>query len=111
MHGTSFIVCLYALTNSASSSLIIVGVQYAHRPPLGIIRFAANETATDIGPTSASEVEESNGSIIPWKISNKYYTADVHFESITIDQYLPRRNEFDGVPAVVFVWNRDQVCP
>jgi len=31
MHGTSFTVCFYALTNAASGSLIIVGAQYACR--------------------------------------------------------------------------------
>lgn len=77
--------------------------------PSGIIRFAANETAADIGPAATSAVQESSGSTAPWRISNKYYTADVHFESMSIDQYLHRRNEFDGVPAVLFAWIRGQV--
>jgi hypothetical protein len=54
-------------------------------------------------------VEESSGLTTPWKISNKYYTADVHFEGMTIDRYLSKRSEFDGVPAVLFAWNRGEV--
>jgi len=91
-----------------SGSLTVSGAETLH-PCLGIIRFAANETGTDVDPTPTSAVEESSGSTIPWRISNKYYTADVHFESITTDQYLTRRSEFDGVPAVSFVWDRGQV--
>ena len=40
---------------------------------------------------------------IPWIISNKYYTADVHFELRPLDGfagYLASQ-----VPAVVYVWN------
>ena len=79
-------------------------------PSLGVIRFAANETAADTDSASVSAIDGLDGPTIPWKISNKYYAADVHFENITIDKYLSRRNEFDGAPAVLFVWNRGQVC-
>lgn len=81
--------------------------RYQNRASAGVIRFSA-VGGTNVGPTGFPD-EESSGSTIPWKISNKYYTADVHFEGITIDQYLSRRKEFDGVPAVLFVWNRGQV--
>ncbi|KAF9781573.1 hypothetical protein BJ322DRAFT_1076996 [Thelephora terrestris] len=78
--------------------------QLAHR----IIRFARNEATDMADPSARSAIEASSGSTIPWKISNKYYTAEVHFECITIDQCLHRRNDLDGVPAVLFAWNYGQ---
>ena len=101
----SLIVGFHLPPQLTSSSLTGAGAEHT----LGIIHFAANETSTDVDSTSTSAVEGPSGSTIPWRISNKYYTADVHFECITIDGYLSRRNEFDGVPAVLIVWNRGQV--
>ena len=79
-----------------------------HTIPTGIIRFAANGV-TDTEPNTDSAGGESSASMTPWKICNKYYTADVHFQTITVDQYLSGRDGFRGVPAVLFVWNRGQV--
>ena len=79
-----------------------------HTIPTGIIRFAANGV-TDREPNTDSAGGESSASTIPWKIRNKYYTADVHFHTITVDKYLSGRDGFCGVPAVLFVWNRGQV--
>ncbi|KAF9644143.1 hypothetical protein BDM02DRAFT_3150788 [Thelephora ganbajun] len=93
-----------ATSSSTSCKILAISSEPSHAQHL----VHPNETANDTNPTCTSAVEGPSGATIPWKISNKYYTADVHFESITIDQYLPRRNEFDGVPAVLFVWNRGQ---
>ena len=110
----SFIVSLHLPSPKphSGSPINTLGFKHTQRPtpPLGVIRFAANETAADTDSASVSAIDELDGPTIPWKISNKYYAADVHFENITIDKYLARRNEFDGVPAVLFIWNRGQVC-
>ena len=65
---------------------------------------AATTTATDAATTtSAAAVDD----IIPWKISNRYYTADVHFKLIELTQWSPL--EVENVPAVVYAWSVDQV--
>ncbi|PCH39985.1 hypothetical protein WOLCODRAFT_68879 [Wolfiporia cocos MD-104 SS10] len=50
---------------------------------------------------SLSSADESNGSI-PWTIANKYYTANVHFQTRVLNEF--KSSHADGVPAVVFVW-------
>ncbi|KAJ7600717.1 hypothetical protein C8J56DRAFT_911093 [Mycena floridula] len=47
-----------------------------------------------------------NGTSIPWTISNKYYTASVHFSAHTIKGLAP--HVLKDVPAVVFVWAQGQ---
>ncbi|EDR13708.1 uncharacterized protein LACBIDRAFT_308990 [Laccaria bicolor S238N-H82] len=39
---------------------------------------------------------------IPWSISNRYYTADVHFAAHTLESVAS--HHVHGVPAVIFVW-------
>ncbi|GBE83120.1 hypothetical protein SCP_0501670 [Sparassis crispa] len=39
---------------------------------------------------------------IPWTIANKYYTADVHFETRVFQDF--RSHHAVGVPAVIYVW-------
>ena len=41
---------------------------------------------------------------IPWTITNKYYTADVHFELRPLDSFAGYLAS--EVPAVVYVWDR-----
>ncbi|KAJ7459935.1 hypothetical protein FB451DRAFT_1272061 [Mycena latifolia] len=43
---------------------------------------------------------------IPWTLSNKYYSADVHFAAHTIAGLSP--NMVQNVPAVVFVWSKGE---
>jgi len=43
---------------------------------------------------------------IPWTITNKYYTADVHFAAYTVQEF--NADLLEGVPAVVFVWTKGE---
>ncbi|KIM89113.1 hypothetical protein PILCRDRAFT_2400 [Piloderma croceum F 1598] len=54
-------------------------------------------TATD----SPSEIGEPDKTI-PWTITNKYYTANVHFEAREVRTWSSFLAE--GVPAVIFLW-------
>lgn len=44
---------------------------------------------------------------IPWTITNKYYSADVHFAAYVVREFCAELLE--GIPAVVFVWTRGEV--
>ncbi|KAH7912547.1 hypothetical protein BJ138DRAFT_1083423 [Hygrophoropsis aurantiaca] len=41
---------------------------------------------------------------IPWKITNKYYSADVSFHIRQLSTWIPAYSQLDSIPAVVFVW-------
>lgn len=56
---------------------------------------SATTTTSDVASTS-----------IPWTISNKYYTADVHFEIRETKSFVGYHAS--EVPAVVYVWNRGE---
>ncbi|KAJ7134712.1 hypothetical protein C8R44DRAFT_771222 [Mycena epipterygia] len=43
---------------------------------------------------------------IPWTLSNKYYSADVHFSAHTITGLSP--HVVQNVPAVIFVWSKGE---
>ncbi|KAJ6559102.1 hypothetical protein DFH09DRAFT_519530 [Mycena vulgaris] len=43
---------------------------------------------------------------IPWTLSNKYYSADVHFAAHTVKGLSPYMVQ--NVPAVVFVWSKGE---
>jgi hypothetical protein len=45
---------------------------------------------------------------VPWTISNKYYSADVHFAAHTVHGLSP--HHLKNVPAVIFVWAQGEVC-
>ncbi|KAG2156017.1 uncharacterized protein EDB93DRAFT_1129346 [Suillus bovinus] len=45
-----------------------------------------------------------DSSIIPWTITNKYYTADVHFEFHHLPHWIPNNHELESVPALVYTW-------
>ncbi|KAG0693537.1 hypothetical protein DFH29DRAFT_816257, partial [Suillus ampliporus] len=49
-------------------------------------------------------IAANNSSIIPWTITNKYYTADVHFEVHQLPEWRPSDNELESVPAVLYTW-------
>ena len=56
----------------------------------------------DKGPLSLD-----SSSSIPWTIVNKYYTADVHFETHEFEHF--RVQHAIGVPAVIYVWGPGEV--
>lgn len=43
----------------------------------------------------------------PWTITNKYYSADVHFAAHSVRELSPHL--LKNVPAVVFVWTKGEV--
>ncbi|OJA17979.1 hypothetical protein AZE42_08945, partial [Rhizopogon vesiculosus] len=45
-----------------------------------------------------------NPSVIPWTITNKYYTADVHFEVHQLPEWRLNNEELESVPAVLYTW-------
>ncbi|KAF5369546.1 hypothetical protein D9758_002780 [Tetrapyrgos nigripes] len=61
-----------------------------------------------IGEDSVPEQESSSSSVqeksIPWIISNKYYSADVHFFAREIKGLAPYL--LKNVPAVLFIWRK-----
>ena len=54
-------------------------------------------------------------SLIPWTITNKYYTADVHFlidnvsESDSGGSKFPPVQEDEKIPAIIFAFAKDEV--
>ncbi|KAI0084808.1 hypothetical protein BDY19DRAFT_969270 [Irpex rosettiformis] len=67
---------------------------------------------TSLAQASSGELSELHAKLtntepatsIPWTISNKYYTADVHFELRSLDGFAGYLAS--DVPAVVYVWDR-----
>ncbi|KDQ62489.1 hypothetical protein JAAARDRAFT_189809 [Jaapia argillacea MUCL 33604] len=51
---------------------------------------------------SEDESDLPDEGLIPWTISNKYYTADVHFETIELHKWSSHNAQ--DVPAVIFLW-------
>ncbi|KAI0771221.1 hypothetical protein BD413DRAFT_65435 [Trametes elegans] len=52
--------------------------------------------------TSVADMPLARSSSVPWTIVNKYYTADVHFETHEFEHF--RVHHAIGVPAVIYVW-------
>ncbi|KAI0755231.1 hypothetical protein C8Q80DRAFT_419454 [Daedaleopsis nitida] len=52
--------------------------------------------------TSSDPLAAGSSTSIPWTITNKYYTADVHFETHEFAQF--RVHHAIGVPAIIYVW-------
>ena len=76
---------------------------------LGVMAVSSPESVglTAEDASALTNATDTNSSSIPWTIANKYYTADVHFET---REY----NTFAGyhaseVPAVIYVWGRGDV--
>jgi hypothetical protein len=63
---------------------------------------------------TGKEVNTSAGPDIPWTISNKYYTADVHFhvqkpaKPPALPLY-PPETAGEKVPAILFIWAKGEV--
>ena len=66
-----------------------------------------------LGQTSVSTSKDplavGSSTSIPWTIVNKYYTADVHFETHEFEQF--RVHHAVGVPAIIYVWGPGEVRP
>lgn len=66
----------------------------------------AQPAARDVGPV-----------ISPYVISNRYYTADVHFAAYTLHTVFPglfsldRGPDYKPPPALIFVWVAGEVRP
>lgn len=64
-------------------------------------------------PPQAASSPVSTTRNIPWTISNKYYTADVHFSLYSVHEVqsgaLGDGGELAGVPAVLYVWGAGEV--
>ncbi|KAI0373734.1 hypothetical protein BV20DRAFT_672240 [Pilatotrama ljubarskyi] len=68
------------------------------------------ETVGDVGTSLSPTLGRSKdlpsagdgSSTVPWTIVNKYYTADVHFETHEFNHFRVRHAV--GVPAVIYVW-------
>ena len=68
------------------------------------------QRAVDLGVRERSlepELADKEPVIFPWTITNKYYSADVHFAAHSIRGLSP--HVLKDVPAVVFVWTRGEV--
>ncbi|KAI0357445.1 hypothetical protein OH77DRAFT_1399047 [Trametes cingulata] len=67
---------------------------------------AVGSAGTSVSPaagTSKDPLSAGNGSTtVPWTIVNKYYTADIHFQTHEFDDF--RVHHAIGVPAVIYVW-------
>ncbi len=57
--------------------------------------------------TSRDPLAAGSSTSIPWTITNKYYTADVHFETHEFEQF--RVHHAVGVPAIIYVWGPGEV--
>ncbi len=57
--------------------------------------------------THANPLAAGSSTSIPWTIVNKYYTADVHFETHEFEQF--RVHHAIGVPAIIYVWGPGEV--
>lgn len=58
-------------------------------------------------PLSTVSSSDAGSDSIPWTIVNRYYTAEVHFETRTLVDF--RAHHASEVPAVIYVWNRGEV--
>ncbi|KAI0826778.1 hypothetical protein BC628DRAFT_1410008 [Trametes gibbosa] len=55
---------------------------------------------------STDPLSAGSSTSIPWTIANKYYTADVHFETHEFEHF--RVHHAIGVPAVIYVWGHGE---
>lgn len=69
----------------------------------------ASPPSGDTPATDLSLLDDAPGGLIkiPWTISNRYYSADVHFAVRTMHGMSP--HEVQNVPAVIFVWAQGEV--
>jgi len=107
--ATSFIGRTYESTlelgiHSAQYSSSVPGVQNHNgiqRPP------KATDPSEENIPTNA-QTPSPELVKIPWTITNKYYSADVHFAAHALHGL--SAHQMQSVPAVIFVWAKGEVC-
>ncbi|KAF5385629.1 hypothetical protein D9757_005542 [Collybiopsis confluens] len=58
----------------------------------------------DINDTRKDQAEVNGEKLMPWVISNKYYSAQVHFLARTVKGLAPFHSK--EVPALVFIWRK-----
>lgn len=56
---------------------------------------------------TAEETVTKDRDLVPWTITNKYYTADVHFQ--LADWHNPAPSLKSGIPAIVVIWEKGEV--
>jgi hypothetical protein len=66
-------------------------------------------TDDDQATVENDETQESthDQDYIPWQISNKYYTADIHFQLADWNTLSPSLKS--GIPAIVVIWEKGEV--
>ena len=64
------------------------------------------QTQTSVS-TSKDPLTAGSSTSIPWTIANKYYTAEVHFETHDFEGF--RVHHAIGVPAIIYVWGPGEV--
>ncbi|KAL0580635.1 hypothetical protein V5O48_001365 [Marasmius crinis-equi] len=65
---------------------------------------SSTQSVTDSSEGGEDPSGSENGRSIPWTISNKYYSADVHFWARPIKGLAP--HHLQEVPAVIFAWEK-----
>ncbi|KAJ7175946.1 hypothetical protein C8R46DRAFT_1080139 [Mycena filopes] len=97
------------LTVSASSLDLAIALVFRNLRKPGHITSTSEASTSVLEPAPVSQPNPSGlgeSTRIPWTLSNKYYSADVHFAAHTITGLSPHlvRN----VPAVIFVWSKGE---
>lgn len=71
------------------------------------VKTLSSEFSGAIDATPNTNTSDAASTTIPWTISNKYYTADVHFETRELHTFATYHAS--EVPAVIYVWDRGEV--
>ncbi|KAL1666647.1 hypothetical protein GGF50DRAFT_87281 [Schizophyllum commune] len=86
---------------SATAVCRILTVSTSRRQATALVNLVKCLDEASSSHATASEEEQ-----IPWTISNKYYSADVHFAPHAIHGLSPHRVQ--NVPAVIFAWSHGE---
>ncbi|KAL1727168.1 hypothetical protein EV714DRAFT_217876 [Schizophyllum commune] len=86
---------------SATAVCRILTVSTSRRQATALVNLVKCLDEASSSDATASEEEQ-----IPWTISNKYYSADVHFAPHAIHGLSPHRVQ--NVPAVIFAWSHGE---
>ncbi|KAL1950714.1 hypothetical protein VTO73DRAFT_5838 [Trametes versicolor] len=114
------------MSDTAGCRILVISpsASRAHQFVERIQALSASRTASPDGVAQSTEATEADPSLrtsvtstigpgnnplsagsstsVPWTIVNKYYTADVHFETHEFEHF--RVHHAIGVPAVIYVW-------
>ncbi|KAK7690373.1 hypothetical protein QCA50_007031 [Cerrena zonata] len=100
------------MTSSAASSRILVlssspdqARQFVERVKALSDSYSQHLTDPE-HPQSTVSSSDAGSDSIPWTIVNRYYTAEVHFETRTLLDFRPIHAS--EVPAVIYVWNQGE---